>query len=157
LSLPLLLWRYGCRRGGMTVVMLDHSVVPMLLFTVHDHVCPIGGNGCRGRGPCGSSPCQRAPRVPRARQKYAKRVGRSRAYVVGVGRGGDCSRRGAGVRRFDDIMGTRARREASLSLGRFNSWHAINALGGVCLLLILDKHDEKGLYGRVRQVFHGFH
>jgi hypothetical protein len=105
-----------CHRGGMTGVMLDQSAIPMLLFTVHGHVCPIGGNGCCGRGPRGSPPCQRASRVPRVRQKYAKRVERSHAYIVGVRRGGHCSRRDAGVRRFDDIMGTRVRREASLSL-----------------------------------------
>jgi hypothetical protein len=76
----------------MTEVMLDQSAVPTLLFTVHGHVRPIGGNERRGEGPRGSPPCQRAPRVPRARQKYAERVGRSRAYVAGVGR-------------FDDVMG----------------------------------------------------
>jgi hypothetical protein len=54
-------------------------------FTVHGHVCPIGKNGCCGGGPHGSLPCQRAPRVPRARQKYAKRVRRSYAYTTGVG------------------------------------------------------------------------
>jgi hypothetical protein len=75
----------------MIGVMLGKSVVLVFLFTVHSHVCPIGGRGCRGEGPCGSPSCQRAPRVPRARQKYAKRVGRSRAYVAVVGRGGDCS------------------------------------------------------------------
>jgi hypothetical protein len=37
-------------------------------------------------GPCGSPSCQRVPRVPRARQKYAEGVGR-----------------------FDDVMGAQAR------------------------------------------------
>jgi hypothetical protein len=101
--------------------MLDHKVAPMLPFTVRGRVCPISGNGHRGGGPRGSPPCQRAPCVPRARRKYTKGVGRSRAYVAGVGRGGDCSRRGAGVGRFDDVMGARARRKPALSLGRLNS------------------------------------
>jgi hypothetical protein len=85
--------------------MLGQNAVPTLLFTMHGHVCPIGGNGCRGEGPCGFPPCQRAPRVPRARQKYAKGVGRSRAYVAGVGRGGNRYRQDVGVERFDDVMG----------------------------------------------------
>jgi hypothetical protein len=29
----------------MTGVMLDQSVVPILLFIVHGHVYPMGGNG----------------------------------------------------------------------------------------------------------------
>jgi hypothetical protein len=61
----------------MTGVMLGQSVVPVFLFTVHGHVRPIGGNGRRGEAPRDSLPCQRTPRVPRARQKYAKRVRRS--------------------------------------------------------------------------------
>jgi hypothetical protein len=76
----------------------DHvgqSAVPTLLLTVHGHVYPISRNGCRGEGLHGSSPCQRAPCVPRMRQKYAKEVGRSRAYVAGVGRGRNRSRQGA--------------------------------------------------------------
>jgi hypothetical protein len=89
----------------MTGVILDQSAVPMLLFTVHSHVRPIGGNGRYGEDSRGSPPCQRAPRAPRARQKYAKRVGRSRAYVAGVEQGRNCSRQGTGVRRFDDVMG----------------------------------------------------
>jgi hypothetical protein len=70
----------------MTEVMLGHGVVPVLLLTVHGHIRPIGGSGCRGWGPRGSPSCQRAPCVPRVSQKY----------VEGVGR-------------FDDIMGSRAR------------------------------------------------
>jgi hypothetical protein len=31
----------------MTGVMLDQSTIPMFLFTVHGHVRPLGGNGCR--------------------------------------------------------------------------------------------------------------
>jgi hypothetical protein len=46
--------------------MLGQSAVPTLLFTVHGHVRPIGGNECRGEGSRGFPPCQRAPRVPRA-------------------------------------------------------------------------------------------
>jgi hypothetical protein len=86
----------------MTKVMLGQSTVPMFMFTVHGHVRPIGGNGRCDEG------------VPRARQKYAKGVGRSRAYVAGVGWGGNHSRQGVG--RFDDVMGARARRKAALSL-----------------------------------------
>jgi hypothetical protein len=74
----------------MTGVMLGQSVVPMLLFTIHSHVRPIGGSGCHSEGPRGFPLCQRAPRVPRARQKYAKRVRRSSAFVVGIGRGRNC-------------------------------------------------------------------
>jgi hypothetical protein len=33
---------------------LDQSAVPMFLFVVHSHVCPIGGDGCCGRGPVDS-------------------------------------------------------------------------------------------------------
>jgi hypothetical protein len=88
----------------MTGVMLGQSAVPTFLFTVHGHVRPIGGNGRRGKAPRGSPPCQRAPRVPRARQKYAKEVGRSRAYVARNGRGGNRSRQGAEVGCFDDVM-----------------------------------------------------
>jgi len=60
----------------MTGVMSDHNVAPMLPFTMHGSVCPIIGNGCRVGGPRGSRPRQRALRVPRPRQKYAKGVGR---------------------------------------------------------------------------------
>jgi hypothetical protein len=101
--------------------MLGQSTVPTLLFTMHGHIRPINRNGRRDEGPRGFSHCQRAPRVPRARQKYAKGVGRSRAHVAGVERGGNCSRQGAGLGAFDDIMGARAGRKASLSLGQFNS------------------------------------
>jgi hypothetical protein len=38
------------RCGGMTGVMLDQSVILVLLLTVHSHVRPIGGSGCRGLG-----------------------------------------------------------------------------------------------------------
>jgi hypothetical protein len=31
--------------------MLGQSVAPVFLFTVHDHVRPIGGNGCHAWGP----------------------------------------------------------------------------------------------------------
>jgi hypothetical protein len=122
----------------MTGVMLDHSAAPMLPSTMYGRVCPISGNGCRGGGPRGSRPCQRALRVPRARRKYAKGVGCSHAYLAGVGRGGERFRRDARVGRFDDVMGARARRKPALSLGWLNSWHTINALGWVCLLSIPD-------------------
>jgi hypothetical protein len=118
LPLPPSLWRCGRHCGGMTGVMLDRDVALMLLFAVHGRVRPISGNGHRGGGPHGSLPCQRALRVPQARQKYAKRVRRSHVYVAGVGRGRDCSRRGIGVGRFDDVMGARARWKPALSLGR---------------------------------------
>jgi hypothetical protein len=39
----------------MTGVTLDQSAVLMFLSTVHGHVCPISGNGCRGGGPM--APC----------------------------------------------------------------------------------------------------
>jgi hypothetical protein len=35
----------------MTGVMLGQGVVPVLLFTMRGHVCPIGGSECRGLGP----------------------------------------------------------------------------------------------------------
>jgi hypothetical protein len=70
--------------------MLGQGVVPVLLLIVHGHVRPIGGSRCRGWGPRGSPSCQRVPRVPRARRKYAEGVGR-----------------------FDDVMGARARRKLS--------------------------------------------
>jgi hypothetical protein len=101
--------------------MLGQSAVPKILFVMHGNVCPIGRNRRRGKGPRGSSPCHGAPHVPWARQKYAKGVRRSCAHVARVERDGNCYRRGAGVGRFDDVMGARARRKASLSLGRFSS------------------------------------
>jgi hypothetical protein len=55
--------------------MLGQSTVPTLLFTMHGHIRPINRNGRRDEGPRGFSHCQRAPRVPRARQKYAKGSG----------------------------------------------------------------------------------
>jgi hypothetical protein len=68
---------------GMTGVILFHTTAPMphmlctivhvpftkvdvvvgahaahtLLFTMHGRIRPIGGNVCRGEGPCGSPPC----------------------------------------------------------------------------------------------------
>jgi hypothetical protein len=69
----------------MIGVMLGQSAVPTFLFTVHGHVHTIGGNGRRGKGPRGSPPCQRAPRVPRARQKYAKEVGAPVLTLQGTG------------------------------------------------------------------------
>jgi hypothetical protein len=66
--------------------MLGQSVVLAFLLTVSGHVRPIGGSRCRGEGPHGSLSDQKAPRVPRAKQECAKRVGRSRAHVVEVGR-----------------------------------------------------------------------
>jgi hypothetical protein len=68
----------------------------MFLFTVHSHVRPISGNGHRGEGPRGSPPCQRAPRVPQARQKYTKGVRCSHAHNVGVGRFDDVVELGRG-------------------------------------------------------------
>jgi hypothetical protein len=59
----------------MTGVMLGQGVVLVPLFIVHGYVRLIGGSECRGWGPCGSSSCQRVPRVPRARREYAERVG----------------------------------------------------------------------------------
>jgi hypothetical protein len=98
----------------MTGVMLDHSAAPMLPSTVHGHVRPISGNGCRGGGPHGSQPCQRALCVPRARRKYVERVGLSRAYVARVGRSRDHSRWGARVRRFNDVIRGSSEAETSL-------------------------------------------
>jgi hypothetical protein len=59
----------------MTGVILSQSMVLVLVFIVHGHVRPIGRSGCRGEGPRDSPPCQRAPRVPRVRLKYAKGSG----------------------------------------------------------------------------------
>jgi hypothetical protein len=72
----------------MTGVMLGQDVVP------------IGGSGCHGWGPRGSPSSLRVPRAPRARRKYAERIGR-----------------------FDDVTGARARQkmssEAPISLETF--------------------------------------
>jgi hypothetical protein len=142
----------------MTGVTTDHSVAPMSPFTVHGRVRPIIGNGCRGGGPRGSLPCQRALRVPWARRTYAKGVRHSHTFVAGVRRGGDRARRDERVGCFDDVMGARARqklsprgwprprpygktqatRELVLSLGQLNRCHAISALGWVCLISIPD-------------------
>jgi hypothetical protein len=94
----------------MTGVMLGQGMVPVLLLTMHGHVRPIGGSECRGWGPRGSPSCQRAPRVPRARRKYAEGVGR-----------------------FDDVMRARGEaetaaqgaylaRDLSARLGRDGGW-----------------------------------
>jgi hypothetical protein len=82
----------------MTGVMFGQGMVPVLLFTVRGHVCPIGGSWCRGLGPRGSPSCQRALRVLRARQKYAEGVKRFHD-VMGLGRGRTCHpRRLSGLR-----------------------------------------------------------
>jgi hypothetical protein len=65
-------------------------------------------------GPHGSPSCQMASRVPQATRKYAKGIGRSRAFVAEVGRGRSRSRQGAGVGHFDDVMGARARQKLPL-------------------------------------------
>jgi hypothetical protein len=98
--------------------MLNRNAALMLPFTVRDRVCPISGNGHHGGGPRGSPHCQRALRVSRARRKHAKRVGCSCTYVARSGEREDCSRQGAGVRRFDGIIGARAMRKPALSLER---------------------------------------
>jgi hypothetical protein len=77
----------------MTGVVSFRTTAPMAMYTVHGRARPIHGGGCRGGGPCGSQLRLRALHVPRMRRKYAERVGRSHAYVIGVGRGGDHSRR----------------------------------------------------------------
>jgi hypothetical protein len=106
---------------GMTGVISFRTTAPIPPYTVRGRARPIRGGGCRGGGPRGSQLRPRALHVPRARRKYAEGVGRSHAYVTGVGQGGDCSRRGARVGRFDDVMGARARRKPALSPGRLNS------------------------------------
>jgi hypothetical protein len=65
---------YSCRyprhcrgmdhRGGMTGVMLDHSVAPILPSTMYGRVHPISGNGCCGGGPRGSRPFLEGPTRP---------------------------------------------------------------------------------------------
>jgi hypothetical protein len=57
---------------------------------------------------------------PSSEAEVRQGVGRSPACVAGVGRGGSRSRQGAGVGRFDDVTGARAKRKAFLSLGRFS-------------------------------------
>jgi hypothetical protein len=59
---------------------------------------PSAGVSAVVEGPRGSPSCQRAAHVPQARQKYAEGVGRSRAYVAGVGR-------------FDDVVMAWARQK----------------------------------------------
>jgi hypothetical protein len=68
--------------------MLGQSAVPVLLLIVHGHVCPIGGSGCRGRGP---------PRLP--------------ILLWGsAGPSGEVEVR-RGCQAFDDVMGPRARQK----------------------------------------------
>jgi hypothetical protein len=57
----------------------------MFLLTVHGRVHPINGSRCRGEGLRGSMSCQRAPRVPWARQKYAKGSGAPVLMLSGSG------------------------------------------------------------------------
>jgi hypothetical protein len=83
-----LLWRYGCRRGRMTGVMLSQSVVPVLLLTVHSHVHPIEGSMFRSWGP---------PWLPVLLQGSTCPSGEVETRCGGSGA-------------FDDIMGARARR-----------------------------------------------
>jgi hypothetical protein len=73
----------------MTRVMLGQGMVPMLLLTVHGHICPIGGSRCRGLG------------VPMARRL-------ARVLYVSLGRD-ESKLRGSDA--FDDAMGARARRK----------------------------------------------
>jgi hypothetical protein len=56
--------------------MLGQGVVPVLLLTVHGHVCPSVGAGATVGVPRGSPSYQRVPRVPRVRRKHAEGYGR---------------------------------------------------------------------------------
>jgi hypothetical protein len=59
----------------MTRVMLGQSVVPVFIFTMHDHVRPIGGNGRRGE----------VPRGPRLARGLHASLGRDRSMQRGSG------------------------------------------------------------------------
>jgi hypothetical protein len=67
--------------------MLGQGVVPVLLLTVHGHVHPIGGSGCRGWG---------APVAPRL----------TRGFHVSLGRGG------SGLKGSSALMTSRGSGEA---------------------------------------------
>jgi hypothetical protein len=71
----------------MTEVILSQGVVLVLLFTMHGHIHPIGGSGCRGWG------------VPMA-------LHLAKGLHVPLGRGGSKLR---GLGAFDDAAGARAR------------------------------------------------
>jgi hypothetical protein len=72
----------------MTGVILGQDVVPVLLLTVHGHVRPIGGCGCRVWGPV-------SPRL-------------AKGLHVSLGRGGSRLR---GLGAFDDVIGARVRQK----------------------------------------------
>jgi hypothetical protein len=71
--------RYPCRYRGTDVIMVEWpgSCWVRAWFPCSCSLCmvtfvPSAGVGAAVGGPHGSPSCQRAPRVPRARQKYAK-------------------------------------------------------------------------------------
>jgi hypothetical protein len=72
---PLLLWRYGCRRGRMIGVMSSQSVVLVPLLTVHGHVHHVdGANTVLG-----------VPVAPRLAWGLHVPLGRGGECIVGVG------------------------------------------------------------------------
>jgi hypothetical protein len=109
--------------------MLDQNVVHMSLSTVQGRVRPISGNRCCSGGPRISRFHQRAPRVRRVLPVLPKGAMRPPGETKIVPDG----LQGLGILM---MSWARARRKASLGLGRFN---AVNTLGWVCLLLAPDK------------------
>jgi hypothetical protein len=85
------LLRYGCRRGAMTGVMLSQGMVPVLLLTVHGHVRPIGGSGCRGWGGPVAHHLARGLHVSLGRDRSKLRGSVLLMTPRGLGRGGEMS------------------------------------------------------------------
>jgi hypothetical protein len=71
----------------MTGVMLGQGVVPMLLLTMHGHVHPIGGSGCRGLGVPMARRLARGLYVSLGRDESKLRGSDAFDDAVGLGRG----------------------------------------------------------------------
>jgi hypothetical protein len=85
-----------------------------MLNTQGCYIRPINGSRCRGEGLCGSLSCQRAPRVPWARQKYAKGSG---TPVLTLPGSGEAEIVPDWARGLDTLMTSR-----ELGRGRRRSW-----------------------------------
>jgi hypothetical protein len=95
----------------MTGVMLGQGVVLVSLFTVHGHVCPIGGSRCRGWGLPWLLVLPEGSTCPSDETEVHRGVRHSRAYVAGVEQGRTRSQCDTGVGRFDNVMRAQARQK----------------------------------------------
>jgi hypothetical protein len=75
----------------MTGVTLSQGVAPVLLLTVHDHVCPIGGSGRRGWGVPVAHRLARGLHVSLERGGTKPRESGTLMTLRGLGRDGEMS------------------------------------------------------------------